>query len=116
MGCGCPQGTPAQRSGERTVKYSLVRSDPAERDLLEIGRYIARDSVDAALRFLDRVDVALRTIERFPGVGQVRAEISEGVRSFPLGQYLLLYRVIDSEIQLLRVVHGARDIRRLDID
>ena len=97
------------------MNYSLVRSDPAELDMLEIGRYIARDSVDAALRFLDRVDDALHMIQEFPGVGQTRPEIAQSVQSFPLGQYLILYRVIDAEIQLLRVVHGARDIEQLEI-
>ena len=97
------------------MSHSLVRSDPAERDLLEIGRYIARDSVDSALRFLDRVDAALQMIQEFPGVGQARPEIAHGVQSFPLGQYLILYRVMDAEIQLLRVLHGARDIEQQDI-
>jgi len=35
------------------------------------------------------------------------------VRRFTLGNYLLFYRHVDDTIELIRVLHGARDIDRL---
>ena len=56
---------------------------------------------------------ALELIASMPGAGAERSELQAGVRSYPVGKYLIFYRVVSDEIQLLRVVHGARDLRRL---
>lgn len=43
-----------------------------------------------------------------PGIGVARPEVRPELRSFPVGNYLILYRQIDEGAEIVRVVHGAR--------
>jgi len=45
-----------------------------------------------------------------PGLGRARDELRPGLRSFSAGRFLIFYRPLDNGIQVVRVVHGARDI------
>ena len=92
----------------------IIRSAEAQTDVDEIARYIARDSVDAALRWLDSVDGQLKTLAQFPGVGPAREELGAGLRSCPFGNYLIIYRAVKGGgIEAVRVLHGARNLRRI---
>jgi len=48
-----------------------------------------------------------------PRMGEVRADLGEGLRSFVAGKYVVVYRILGAQIEIARVVHSARDIRRL---
>jgi len=88
----------------------------ATRDLEECARYIRKGSRRSATRFLRAAKSTCRTLLRFPMMGgmldSTRPEL-EGLRVFPVkgfASYLLFYRLIESGIELVRVLHGARDI------
>ena len=93
----------------------VVRSTQADLDLYEIGLYIARDSPAAAHRFLDRIEKEAEKLADFPGWGTIREDLdpSGTLRGRPVGNYTILYRRIEGGIELVRVVHGARDLPRL---
>ena len=59
------------------------------------------------------MDELLPKLARMPGMGPARDEIKPGLRSFPLGNYLIFYRKIDDGIELARVIHGARKFEEL---
>jgi toxin ParE1/3/4 len=42
-----------------------------------------------------------------------RSDIAQGVRHFPVGNYLILYRVDDEGVEIVRYVHGRRRLRGL---
>jgi toxin ParE1/3/4 len=47
-------------------------------------------------------------------LGRSRAKIVAGMRSFPVGSYLIFYRVqTPTEVEIVRVVHGARNVKKL---
>jgi toxin ParE1/3/4 len=58
-------------------------------------------------------DEKLKLLADFPGMGAMREDLGPSIRTFPVGNYLIIYRPMKSGIELLRVVHGARDLRRL---
>ena len=91
----------------------VLRTPEADDDLWEILVYIARDNEDAAFRLIDTIDEKLYMLAQFPGGGQARPELLPNLRSFPVGNYLIFYRPIEDGIEVLRVVHGARNLRRL---
>lgn len=91
----------------------VFRTEPAQRDLLEIWVHIAENSLEAADRFLSTVNATCHTIADTPGIGRKREEFGKGLRSFPLGSYLLFYRPIKGGIEVVRVLHGARNIQNL---
>lgn len=89
------------------------RSVLAEQDYREIWRYIAADNPDAADRFLRKIDSKLELFAKYPAMGTARDKLLPGVRSFPVGNYLVFYRAIPDGIDLVRVLHGARNLKRL---
>jgi toxin ParE1/3/4 len=80
-----------------------------------IWRWIARDNPHAADRVLRRINVAFQFIKDFPEAGAPREEYGEGVRVTVVGSYLILYRIDRRAPLILRVVHGAMDLTRLDV-
>ena len=49
-------------------------------------------------------------------MGAKRDELMPGLRSFPVGDYLVFYRVADRGIEIIRVVSGYRDLPALFAD
>ena len=43
-------------------------------------------------------------------MGQVRPELASGVRSFPVGKYVVFYLPMEEGIEVVQVIHAARDI------
>ncbi len=58
---------------------------------------------------VDRLDRQLRLLAKEPMIGRARDEVAAGLRSIPFGRYVIFYQPIDNDIQVVRVLHGARD-------
>ncbi len=82
----------------------------ARRDLLQIWNYIADDNDDAADRFISRLTTHFRKLGRNPYLGRSREELRRGYRSFPVGQYVIFYRLSEQRIEIMHVLHGKRDL------
>jgi toxin ParE1/3/4 len=89
----------------------IHRSPEAVVDLWEIAEYIARDKPTAAARFLEQMEQTIQAISQFPGMGASRDELLVGMRSLPIGNYIVFYRHSAEQLFILRVIHGARDLR-----
>ena len=59
---------------------------------------------------LDRLDEAASHLARDPQIGPARDDIRPGLRYLVSGSYLLLYRITDDGIEIVRAVHGRRDL------
>lgn len=93
----------------------ILRTPLAQGDLLEIWSFIAeeRRRPAAADRLLRRFDEVLRHLLVHPEIGESYRGAASDVRLFPVGSYLIVYRSDSDGIELLRVVHGARDWKEL---
>jgi toxin ParE1/3/4 len=91
----------------------LVFAPAARDDLLMIGLYIADDNPARAERFVAELEAKARHLAAWPGSYQTRDDISPGLRAAIHGRYLLLYRDLEDEVRIVRVVHGARDLPRM---
>jgi toxin ParE1/3/4 len=106
------------------MSRSVLRLPQADRDLIGCFASIGeRVSLETAKRFLKAVDTDLRLIAKSPGVGAPHPTKNPrllGLRCLRVSKfkgYLLFYRVFDDRIELVRVLHGARDIESiLDAD
>ncbi len=88
-----------------------VLSTPrADRDLVEIGLHIAQDSLRAADKMLLKIDRQCRMLARLPKLGRKREELAPGLRSYAVDSYVIFYRALRGGIEIIRVLHGARDI------
>lgn len=82
----------------------------AESDLDDIWFNVALDSPAAADRLIDNIHHRALQLGDFPELGPAQHEISQGMRSLNSGVYLILYRITDKHVEIVRVVHGARDL------
>jgi toxin ParE1/3/4 len=89
---------------------SVVRTDQAETDLAEILDYLEERNPQAAERFATAIDDRCSLLSQLPLMGRSREELSPGLRSLVVEHYVLFYRVKATAVEVLRILHGARDI------
>lgn len=85
----------------------------AEADLEAIHDHIAADNPVAALELIGRFEELATRLAETPGMGRVRSELLPNLRSFPISRYLVFYRPSADGIEVVRVLHGARDLPAL---
>ena len=84
-------------------------------DLLQIWNYLAEQ---ASLKAADRVSAdlerALRKLAKTPGLGHRRPDLTDrDILFFGVHSYLIIYRPDRKPLNVLRVLHGARDVQSL---
>ncbi len=82
----------------------------AREDLLSIWVDVAREHPAAADRIYDRLAAKMMILVRYPQAGPVRRDIAAGARLLVEPPYLTLYRQIPDGVQVVRLLHGARNI------
>ena len=88
-------------------------------DIYGLAVYLLGQSEDAARRFVDAVQKTLKELARMPGIGSIKNFRDPGlfeVRSWRVEgfrNYLIYYFIVDDGIDVLAVMHGARDIETL---
>ena len=90
-------------------RLAVVRTPAAEEDLIDIWCSIALDAPRAADRVLDRIADRIGQLAAFPDLGPLRPDIAGDARALVEGNYLILYRHDGATVEIVRVVHGARD-------
>ena len=85
----------------------------AKQDIESYGDYIAERNPSAALRFTDAVDATVKMLLRNPELGErLHADLTGEIRYrtvLDFKNYLIFYRRVDSVLEVVRVLHGARD-------
>lgn len=90
-------------------EYAL--SVATEQDLDEIWEYIAQDNIDAADRWIEKLFDAFQSLAQAPGMGHTREDLTGApVLFWPVGAYLIVYRVQPAWVEVVAVTQGARDI------
>jgi toxin ParE1/3/4 len=86
-----------------------------EFELDDIWYYIARDSgsIEIADRLIDSITDRFFLLGNHPYVGRLRDDLRPGLRSFPVGQYLIIYRIDGIDVLILHVAHGSRDVEAM---
>jgi toxin ParE1/3/4 len=87
------------------------RTSKAAQDLISIGEFIAAHDLRAADRLLNRIDATCRLLAQQPELGTLREDLALKLRFFPVDNYLIFYRPIPEGIEVIRVLHRARDFR-----
>lgn len=88
----------------------LIVSPEAEQDMIDIWLHIAEDQPVNADHFLEHLEDKAHKLAEFKDLGADRRELAPGIRSFPVDRYVLYYRVNEYGIELVRVLHGSRDV------
>ena len=90
----------------------VIYTPLAEQDLRSIARYLAEksQSLAVAYRFLDSIDAKSAQYAAAPKLAEECPELATGVRRFAVGSYVVFYRESPRGIEVLRVLHGSRDL------
>ncbi|MBI3820251.1 MAG: type II toxin-antitoxin system RelE/ParE family toxin [Planctomycetes bacterium] len=94
----------------------FVLTPEAECDRDEIVIFIAKKNRTAAIHVLDTMQAAMRRVGESPGLGHRRDDLGDetlrvfAVRPYP---YLIIYRPNTKPLQIIRLIHGARDVGAL---
>ena len=83
----------------------------ANRELEELLQNLATiASFDTSDRFLKRLNQKLIKIAAFPNLGKGRPEWGDSYRSLPIDDYIIVYRVTEEMVEILRIISGYRDM------
>lgn len=85
-------------------------SADANADIEGIVLYIFDLNPVAARHFLDALEEVCELLASHPLLGRLRPEFGEGLRSFPVGSYLVFYIPATDGIDVARVIYGGRDL------
>jgi toxin ParE1/3/4 len=91
----------------------LVFAPAAQDDLIAIGLHIAADNPARAETFVTELEAKARQAAERPLTFPERSDISPGLRAVVHGRYLLFFRDLATEVRIVRILHGARDLARI---
>jgi toxin ParE1/3/4 len=88
----------------------------AEADLDQIWSYIVKESgnIEIARRQIASITGRFYLLANHPHLGRARdIDLGPGRRSYPIDRYVIIYRIENEYVLILRVVHGSRNIEAL---
>lgn len=89
-------------------------TEPALDDMMAIRDYITEDSPESAYRFIERLFDAAEPLANQPQMGRHVPEAErQDVRELLYKDYRIIYRIKPKQVDILTVVHGSRDLKRL---
>jgi toxin ParE1/3/4 len=92
----------------------FVLTPRAKQDINEIWDYIADDNIEAAERVLGALEAAMLKLAKSPTIGHWREELTDRRhRFFLVFSYLIVYRHETKPLQIIRVIHAARDVQSI---
>ena len=90
----------------------FVLTPAADQDLNDIWEYIAADNLEAADRVLSALETAFQRLADGPARGHYREDLADKRHRFDsVYAYLIVYRWETTPLQIIRVLHGARDVQ-----
>jgi toxin ParE1/3/4 len=85
----------------------------AVEDLRSIGRFTQnRWGREQRNIYLRRLDGSFRTIARQPTIGAACDHIREGYRKYHVGRHFIFYRLVETHIQIVRILHERMDVEK----
>jgi toxin ParE1/3/4 len=85
----------------------------AEEDLKEIWAYVAEYNPEAAGKLIKEVTRKFALLRDYPQMGRAQDKLMVNLRSFAVKNYIIFYQPFGGGIEILRILHGTRDIERI---
>ena len=91
------------------VSNRIVYTPVAIQDLEELIAYISQDNPKAATKIVGEIREKIALLTEFPLMGRALSDIGNGeYRAIVINNYVAFYVVIGGEVQIRRILHGAR--------
>jgi toxin ParE1/3/4 len=85
----------------------------AEEDLKEIWAYVAQHNPEAASKLIKEITSRFIILSNYPQMGREQYTLLVNLRSFAVKGYIIFYQPFENGVEILRVLHGARDIESI---
>jgi toxin ParE1/3/4 len=92
-------------------RYFIAES--ADEDIDDILTAIIPENENAAWRWYLDIHEKFNMLAHSPWIGRLRDDLRQNLHMFPFGNYLIFYIIVPDGIQVVRIIHGARDVPRL---
>jgi len=96
----------------RALRYA----NRAQADFVAIALYVVAESGSRAVAdaFIDQLNDRCLHLASLPGtLGTARPELRPDVRSMAHKDYVIFFRYVEEEVEIVNVVRGQRDLKRL---
>lgn len=97
-------------------KYRIQLLPAARKDLFGMGAYIATDSCEAAIRYLDKIHSKIQLLSSHPRMGHRPKDPylkKRGYRVLVVDSYLVFYVIQRTAIKIRRIIHGSKDLKSI---
>lgn len=92
-------------------EISYLLSQEADKDLEDIFDYtVDKFGVDQAITYVSAFEDAFNNICFNPKLGRERDDIRPHLRSIAKESHVIFYRVTNSHVHIIRILHASRDI------
>lgn len=88
-------------------------AEPAGDDLEDIWEYVAQNDPDAANKLIKAITGKFKLLRDHPQIGREENRLLGTLRSFPVSSYIIFYKPFDNGVEILRILHKARDIEKI---
>jgi toxin ParE1/3/4 len=99
------------------MKPLILKKPGVDNDLIELFDFIAQDKLEPAERFVEMAAESFMRLAAFPGMGKKWESTNPRLSEFrmypmpaPFRSYLIFYRAIEEGIEVMAVLHGARNL------
>ena len=88
-----------------------ILSPEAVSDLQNIYDFTVGEWGEAqAEKYLNEIYIVFERLAQNSGIGRLRAELSDGLRSISTGAHIIFFLPLQNDVAIVRVLHGARDV------
>ena len=94
----------------------FIIAPSASQDLDRIADYFLERNIEVGERLFREFNQKCFNLVKFPNIGRSYSHIRPNLRGLPLDGYIILYEVVDEDVEILRVVNGRQDIETLFTD
>ena len=93
----------------------FILTGPAERDIGEIKDYLLEQAgAEITRRVMSEIRNALEHVGSQPGIGHAREDLTaRPVKFWPIHSWLIVYDPVPRPVEIIRVLHGMRDIEKI---
>ena len=82
-------------------------------DLDLIWLHIAEQSINTADRLINTINAECRRLLSQPNIGENCEQFSPNLRRISCGAYMIYYQMRSHDLEIVRILHGARDTESL---
>ena len=90
------------------------RSESSGQDLDDIFARVAEDNgLGVAVAQLERLEKSLDRLAAFPQLDRARRDLGENTFTLPVRPWVIIYDLVEGDVEVLRIVDGRRDLSAL---